>query len=65
MLYSIRLLGKSDKQAVLGLLHECTDIAYTASPGQRVAAYWGQADTPVWGENHQLLKKLHRHLAAS
>lgn len=65
MLYSIRLLGKSDKQAVLGLLHECTDIAYTASPGQRVAAYWGQADTAVWGENPQLLKQLHRHLAAS
>lgn len=33
MPYRIRLVGKSDKQAVLGL-HECTDIAYRASPGQ-------------------------------
>lgn len=64
MPYMIRLVRKSDNQAALGL-HECTDIAYTASPGQRVAAYWGQADTSVWGENPQLLKHLHRHLATS
>lgn len=40
-------------------------LAHTASPGQRVAAYWGQTDTSVWGENPQLLKHLHKHLAIS
>lgn len=28
-----------------------------------MAAHWGQADTSVWGENPQLLKHLHKHLA--
>lgn len=31
----VRLVGKPDKQTVLGLLHEYMDMAHTASPGQR------------------------------
>lgn len=50
MLCMIRLVRKSDKQAVLRILHECTDTASTASPGHRVAAHWGQADTFLFGE---------------
>lgn len=65
MPYMIRLVRKSDKQAVLGLLHEHTDIVHTTSAGQRGAAYWGQADTSLWRKNLQLLKYLHRHLATS